>query len=108
MAVRSWNQQEIPDWWLEKFPHTYMEFKPMRDCMDITVYFKMAGSNVRLDFEVPSESFKDSDDMFRHVAMQMLDEFITLGDLSTDPLLGYGHLIWDDKWRPEVDKPGTL
>jgi hypothetical protein len=90
-----------PDWWLEKFPHTYTEYKAIKDAIWITVYFKLAGKNTRLDMEYDRaqiEVFGSYEEMFKHFAMEVLTEVISFGDQSEPPFI-YGHLVWDDDWR---------
>lgn len=97
------NLPEIPEWWSEKFPHSYLEYSPIRNTIDMTVYFRLGRGNFRLDTEVP---YEDIDRFWEQSLFQMITDII---DLTQEPdgwpgRGGHMHLIWADRAQEHLDK----
>jgi len=82
-----YHKVDVPDWWLERFPNTYVEYNPIKDVLDITVYARIGDRSFRFDGDFYTEDFT-----WTKVVMKILQDLIDLtNDGGWDE---YNHLVW--------------
>lgn len=109
------NLPEIPAWWPEREQRettheekftTYIEYHPIRHSVNATVYMKVDGRGLRLDYEQSAENL---DRFWENCLLSIIKDVLELTDRPDGwpGMGGHWHLIWADREQEHLDSKAS-